>query len=52
METGVRLSCLGRKADRFMNEGYSPLSWLPMENGQQSISGDGQGMGGMELLCR
>ena len=43
---------LGRKADRFMNEGYSPLSWLPMENGQQSISGDGQGMGGMELLCR
>ena len=35
-----------------MNEGYAPLSWLPMENGQQSISGDGQGMGGMELLCR
>ena len=51
METGVRLSCLGRKADRFMHEGYSALGRLPMENGPQSIGGNGHGTGGAELWC-
>ena len=51
METGVRLSCLGRKADRFMHEGYSARGRLPMENGPQSIGGNGHGTGGAELWC-
>ena len=34
-----------------MHEGYSALGRLPMENGPQSIGGNGHGTGGAELWC-